>query len=387
MKALKDIDWEQVLALDAFSISNVNGPRLRTALSWLKRAWFTKLYIPTDRESDYLFFRSLNRDDYKKLFESVAGTVDSSKTMIQDFSSTSKAPSPLYVLVFLLYWSVFAKIKAPSFKYKVYLYLKACPYITVLRKIRKNRFKKLVLFADMQAMDNLLAQYFDDRITVTLQHGLYVDYGNSNTINTVNYQNQPSRYFLAWGRDTANLIQRYHPERKVRICGKPNLDESPKIESPESARYFSVIFDQNMFQEYNVKLLDLAYQVADKTGLKVNLRLHPWNNPEWYDIRSNDILMDRPLVCSEFVIGHTTSMIYEMLRIGVPAFKLKTKECALQTPESLQFESVEDLIALQQRGLGKDEIKKIGMNYIESCGQASLRQYRKFFTELAAPSH
>ena len=61
----------------------------------------------------------------------------------------------------------------------------------ILRSLLLQKFKQMVVvFADMR-IDNAIAQSFKRRgiQTATLQHGLYVDYGNAETINRVNYEN------------------------------------------------------------------------------------------------------------------------------------------------------------------------------------------------------
>lgn len=385
MNKLKDIDWEQVLAIHTYALSHGQGPSWKIAFNRLRDAWFTRLSIPSNKSAEFVLFRSLDRADYKMLFELIAGTVNAEKVVVQDYKPRSKIPDWRYFLTVFLHLPLIAEFKGYSLARRLYLYLQACPYIAVLKVIRKIGINKIVLFSDMQPADNLLAQYFRDRVTITLQHGLYVDYGDFETINRINYLNQPSRYFLAWGQDTANLIKRYHPDHIVEICGKPNLEEVSSNVRQGSDRYFSVIFDQNMFHEYNLRLLDIAYQVAEQTGQTINLRLHPWNDPADYPIK-DEVLRDQPLVDSRFVIGHTTSMIYEMLRVGVAAFKLRSKEYALQTPDSLQFATVEDLIALQNQEMRPDQIRNIGMNYIDSCGLDSLQKYRSFFDRLASMS-
>jgi hypothetical protein len=378
---LKKIDWNQVTALDSFVLHDAKIPKRTFAKHRLKASLFTRINISDGGEYEYLCFRSLERSDYKNLFELIVDTIDSPKVVVQDFTETGLWPNWQVILNILLNWQILFLVRAPSIAEKLYLYTRLCAYIVVLKKIRKISFNKLVLFADMQPIDNLLAQYYQHKTTVTLQHGLYVDYADSDTINTINYSNQPSHYFLAWGEDTKNLITLYHPDRKVVICGKPNINDAPAIRKPAAKPYFTVIFDQNMFHEYNLRLLDIAYRFAADNEMWINLRLHPWNNPKWYRIDENVVLSEQVLENSTFVIGHTTSMIYELLRMNVPAYKLKSDEFALDTPENLIFTDADELLKIHEANSNTD-FRQTGMNYIAFCGQGSLDRYGQFFASL-----
>lgn len=385
LRSLKKIDWHKVAVLDAFLIQNAPRPRRRSALRLVSELLFSRFDIKTKQATEFLCFRSLNRSDYKELFELVIDTITAPKVVIQDFTHRTRfLPNGLILLNLLTSWSVFFSLRQYPPKERLFVYFRICAYLVVLRKIRKITFEKLVLFADMQPMDNLLAQYFSDKESVTLQHGLYVDYAHSDTINTINYEHHVSDHFLAWGKDTAELIKRYHPEGKVTICGKPNLQTSIPTSEPPGTPYFTVIFDQNMFEEYNLKLLEIAYQFSNQAGLKFCLRMHPWNDPEKYFLDKRYILETRPLSMSKFVVGHTTSMLYELLRIGVPAFKLKSPERALSTPDELQFADAAGLTALSLRDFSSRDCIELGKNYISYCGRESLSQYQAFFAWLGA---
>ena len=165
---------------------------------------------------------------------------------------------------------------------KIYIYLCALCYFRSIKIISKRiQFDYLVTFADMQPLDNILSQYANNNSlkTVTLQHGLYIDYKNYENINVVNYKNIVSKYFLAWGDDTNDLVKRYHSDIKIVVCGKPIKKKDIKIDN-----YFTVLFDQNIFHFYNKKLLALACELADKLDIGINLRLHPQNKLLWYKV-------------------------------------------------------------------------------------------------------
>lgn len=382
MRGLAKIDWPMVLATDAFIFQTMKSPRRFYKLRQLAKLFLTHAEVPSGLRAEYLCFRSLDRADYQELFESVVGTIQSSKIVVQNFRRRRKVPAFKALLNLLVNLYLLPKLRVWPWRTRLYLYCRVAWYSVVLQKVAKLKFEKLLVFADMQPLDNLLIQYFPDKCSITLQHGLYVDYGNSDTINVANYRNQIANYFLAWGQDTATLIAKYHPRTRVSICGKPNLGQHPEHAIRSTEEYFSVVFDQNLFQQYNFRLLETAYEFSKQTGLKFHLRFHPWNNPRTYSVDEKFLVENRSLSGSRFVIGHTTSLIYELLRIGVPAFKLRSPEYALSTPSHFQFGCVTELQALSMRNFSAEECVQIGKSYISAYGEESLENYREFFSGL-----
>jgi len=379
---LKNIDWAKVIAIDAFVYASAPAPRRDFILRQLKRLFYSRIDVGPALTAEYLCFRSLERGDYKELFDLIVGTIPSSKVVIQDFIKPSSTLNIRMLLNLALNLPLLLKLKNLSIKPKVYVYCRMAFYRAVLQVVARIQFRKLLVFADMQPMDNLLLQAFPDRLSITLQHGLYVDYHDTDTINVVNYRNQLADYFLAWGQDTALLISRYQPGTKAVVCGKPNLAPKPESETGRDIDYFSVVFDQNMYEKYNMRLLEIANQFSELTGIKFNLKMHPWNNPARYVIDRARVIESRPLSMSKFVVGHTTSLLYELLRIGVPAFKLRSPEPALATPDEMQFEDVTELLTVTGRELSPEACIEIGRKYISHYSEESLAQYRAFFDSL-----
>jgi len=379
LKKIDKIDWAQVTAIDAFEFRNAPTPRTVFLLRRLKQAFFLDINIESKGSAEYLCFRSLNRQDYKELFEQIIQSITKPKQVVQDYSEASAKPNPSIILNCIRYWRIFFRLQSRSLWERAYLFLRLAPHLLVLEKLKRKQFRTLIVFAEMQPSDNLIAQYFKDRITITMQHGLYVDYSEIETVNKVNYESQSAEYFLAWGNNTCELMNRYKPGRKIAICGKPNLYDLKGDRTP--GRFFTVIFDQPMFHSYNEQLLSIAYEYAERSNLKIYLRYHPWNNVSLYRIDKAKMINSQAIEDSDFAIGHTTSMIYELLRIGVPAYKLSSPEPALPTPPELLFcNSIELFRLTENRHLY--DFKTIGKEYISYCGEESISQYRSFFDKL-----
>jgi hypothetical protein len=233
----------------------------------------------------------------------------------------------------------------------------------------------------MQPIDNILVQHANKNgiASTTLQHGLYVDYLECKNINMTNYKNTCSDYFLSWGEDTRRLINKYHPETKVVVCGKPIQDQR---KGKRESGFFTVVFDQNIFHEFNIKLLSIAYEVAGINGLKVNLKLHPYNKIQWYGVRKEITTLNQNIMDSRFVIGHTTSILFELMRLGLPVFKLKSQIPANRIDPALVFSDCRELLIKIKKYSGKFGFREYGKYYLKFLGAGSLKKYEIFFRKL-----
>lgn len=377
------VDFDQVLYADRYELRNraVLG-KWRNLLSAIRCLFFTSYRFPAPKSIDYVFFRSLVRDDYKVLFRKISSTVDDSKkAVIDDYIKEHNRIAPKGIAFLFLKLPSLFKFKADSTFERIYLYLRLCFYYRQISALSKFDFKVLVLFSDMQPVENLAAQHFQQRgkTTVTLQHGLYADYKDFLTINTINYLHQPSEYFLSWGRDTADLIKKYHPHRKTVICGKPisHHTVSPQRLAGEK-RYITVVLDQNIFQSYNIAMLKILSEYSKNNSLQLNVRYHPYNQKRVYEGLKLNFRADLPLEGSAFVVGHTSSMLHEVMLLDIPVLKFASDVPCVNIPDALVFSSLQEVDYAIQESFRLD-FKALSKKYISCSSEESLQQYSHFF--------
>ncbi len=388
------IDFEKVLHAD----KHLLGTRSKLGRKWnllsaCRDLFLTCFKFPEKRSGHFLFFRSLERADYKVLFNGIASAVpEQERVVVEDYLRRTTKIAPRGFLLLLVLLPKFFMLKADSLFERIYLYLRLCYYYRVVSAVSAIRFESLVLFADMQPVECLLAQYFRERgkNTVTLQHGLYADYGDYPTINVINYLHQPSEYFLAWGRDTADLIYKSGAGRKVVICGKPSVALTSPVKSETKdvavSNYFTVILDQNIFQSQNIEMLKVMAEYSKASALKMNVRYHPGNNRKIYERLGYKYCSDLDLSGSAFVVGHTSSMMHEMLLMGVPVFKFYSEIPCVKMPGELVFSSLNQLKGLLENIEGVD-FKVLAKDYIAFFGDESLKRYGEFFSSLKSDKH
>lgn len=376
---LKKINWSHVIEIDRHIYDTLNS-KVKLMLSALYLLFFERFNVDNNKNNvSFLFLKSMKRNDYDKLFNTIAEQCHSSKKIIDLISRRSIFPKLYPFFIAIKYFKVFLILDDKSFYKKFYIFIKILHYLEVYEKINNNfTFNTIVVFADMQPIDNLLVQMFrlSGKNTVTLQHGLYIDYSKYPNINSINYTNSVAEFFLAWGVGTVALINEYHPKTIVYICGKPLENEDSQVTSED---YFTVIFDQNLLRSYNVKMLEIAYQLQDMTQLKANIRFHPRNNPKSYRVRAS-CLVNQSIGNSKFIIAHTTSMIHELMRVGKAVYKFDTDIPSIHMPDDLKFLSAEELVnKLKKQSNHPDYFSEFAKYHIKFIGNDSLKKYREFF--------
>ena len=384
--SLFKVKWKKVLDIEEYIYSQMTWKERKKALhDSFMLLFFRRPSIPDKHlVTDFLFVKVMQRTDYNKLFDQIYSTCPEKKYSL-NITYTHSQHIRLYPLyIFIKYFPLLiSKLKLNPIK-SLYLTYKMIQYLEVYEKLNNRiSYKHLVVFADMQAIENLLIQMakLKGMTTVTLQHGLYIDYTKMENINSVNYKNHVADFFLAWGNSTKELIEKFKPNAKVVICGKPL--EAKNISSQKS-NYFTILFDQNLLKQHNHDLLKIAYDLHEKTQLRVNIRFHPHNRKSAYKIKKDIVYIDKELESSVFILGHTTSLIHELLRMGIPVFKLNSDVPALDIPKALTFSNANDIEAiLKHYDLKKHNFVEDGQEFISFIGRDSLKKYKEFFIGLS----
>lgn len=385
------IDYDQVLFADRFSLeSRKKFGRKWNLLKALNDLFFTCFKFPREKEARFVFFRWMVREDYKQLMHNIASVIgNQEKIFIEDYLRESVKVAPRGIVVLFQLLPKFFSFRASDLYERIYLYLRLCFYYRHLFALSKYKFEIIVFFADMQPVENLLAQYFRNKgiKTVTLQHGLYVNYRDYPTVNVINYLHQPSEYFLAWGESTADLIRISGNGRKVVICGKPTIalkalnDCESNLSSENYQPYFTVILDQNMCHAQNIDMLHLLSHFAECVSLEMNVRYHPGNNRAVYESLGLKYYTNLNIQNSTFVVGHTSSMMYEIMLLGIPVFKFASDIPCVAMPDELIFDSLSRLQEVVNSA-SKMDFEKLCTEYIAFFGDESLKKYGDFFNAL-----
>lgn len=377
--------YGKALFPDAYYLSQLGAAEKRRARQvWMDDFIRSEVSLPSVRETTWLFIRSLVREDYKALFHAVIGCVPAPDVVVwEEFKRPTRGRrlNPAHSRALIEAQSLYRLIPAADPVERSGLLIRLALYQMVLEHFSRQPDPEcVVFFADMQPIEFLLAHYFRERgvPTATLQHGLYVDYSGYETVNCVNYLHQPSEVFLAWGEQTAELIKKYHPGRKVELCGKPLVFEASTPGDVAGSGHISVLLDQRIFQEQNEQMLRIALEFGAARSLRVTARFHP-------SLDKDRILREFPglseqlhFADAELVIGHTSSLLYEALELGCRVMRYRTDIPSIPLPQDMEFSCLGELESKsklpQPQGLGK--------RFFCAVGETSLARYRAFFGAL-----
>lgn len=379
---LDQIDFSSILEIERATLSKINDDTKKDYL-WqrLEELLYNDFTIPQNEEAPLLAFRSLDRKDYERLFNQVLESTDTPVIRAENYRKQRQYANPEAADFVHQSTILMRYIEEDSPILRGCLYVHLCIHFWIVSMLFTNSFRQLVLFADMQSVENLAAQIA--RIkgikTVTMQHGLYVDYGSYNTINVVNYRNHNSDYFLAWGPETKALIERYRSDAQVVVCGNPVLEKSKLEYANNDHDYILVVLDQFIFKEQNLEMLRLVSEYGKKKGVPVAVRCHPTDNKETYFTRIQGLIDNGDVSKAKFVVGHTTTLLFEVLAKGIPTLQYVSDIPRINLPGELQFNDVASLEAID---IGARDFAELARHYVEFSGDEAMAEYAKFFSEV-----
>lgn len=374
----------KILFADRFLLSHRSVYQKRALLeSWLDQLLGLNISMPKPFEGKTLFFRSLVREDYKKMFHTVIDAASMPDSIViedyllthQKFNSDASREI-LYVNKLIQRLEIDDPIEA------IACAVRLIHYGMIVRALTAYDFQLFVTFSDMQPVEHLAALYFKARgkTTVTLQHGLYIDYGDTDTVNIINYKHQPSDNFLAWGKHTADLIRSYNPATNVVICGKPDLNRlsTPGTYAGDKDGEILVVMDQEIFQKQNVAMLRLAYEYAKSCGKTVRVRFHPHNNRPFYERTFPEITEKPEIDGASVIVGHTSSLLFEAAAIGFPIVQFMSETPTIPVSAERQFKDAASL-KLAMRDVRLESREDQSRSIIASISKESQTKYRQFF--------
>jgi hypothetical protein len=380
MYKLSKINWNKVLGVDYYYIKELN--QLQQIYAIIKAFFGAAIrnYATSIKESqtDFLFVKMQDRDDYNNLYSTIYSQCLYDKL---DFKIEYKLSLNFYFIYFLIYnGRLYLELyKEYRFIESIFLYIKLIRYTQVLRIIKKIKYKHVVVFSDVQPIENLIVQYSNlhNISTQTLQHGLYVDYEAMPNINMLNYLEVSSKTLLAWGDSTKTLFEKYNDNINIKICGKPlEMKGTNPIE-----KFMGIVLDQPMFSLYNQRLLDIAHEIAKGKDLKIFIKVRPQDKLNNYNIDPKLILEEKEIKNADFILAHTTSMIYELLRVGSKVYKLYSNIPSNSIDSKLIFSSAEELVEKLNASKNLKFINE-GKRHIAFIGAESQQKYKEFFDEI-----
>lgn len=336
-----------------------------------------KIESNSENNGELLSFKSMSRQDYDNFFYPIVQWCESDELLV--FYNRGLATEKLARIKFFFF--LMSKYSEISFFPRLYAALSILPFISLNDVFKFNVPKLFLVHAEMQPIESYLVSLakVNNIKTATLQHGLYIDYSSFDNINAINYMYIQVDYFLSWGKRTSEIINMYNNDTIVFDCG--NHTYKHKI-SFGLKKYISVVFDQNMFKSQNEAVLKIGERWAKKNGMMLNVKLHPRNRIEDYDIASSDLLIGEPVENSVFVLAHTTTYSIDVMSNGIPVFIYDSGIPNLKYPDEIKFKTIVDLDNLSSMQYTAGYFKEIANNYVHLYADDSLHEYKKIIKAL-----
>ena len=185
LKELNNAEIAMIMEADNFYLLRRSTSELNKVLnSWLKKLLYVKLLLPDSKENDICFLRTMCRDDYKDLFHSIIEASDLQGSLILEDFILESASINMNAMFYLNNHRKSAITRLQNLPYKnehkALLAVRLIYYSYIIDSLEQYSFSKLVCFSDMQPIECFASIYYNKKnvITVTMQHGLYIEYND-----------------------------------------------------------------------------------------------------------------------------------------------------------------------------------------------------------------
>ncbi|MDB4360775.1 hypothetical protein N9Z46_01505 [Akkermansiaceae bacterium] len=379
MQDIEQIDWEMVLLADELRESASAWRKIVNLVRGIG-GFFLRRSIPEVRvdSGTVLCVKSMARADYDAQWALTLNCIDEKKHAVLIEWKRGLSFDPIKRLKYLpLAWR--AANKKKSLLDRLSGTVRSLYCMDAIHAFREVAPAKVLFFAEMRPAENVLVQFFNLKNipTATLQHGLFIDYGAKKTVNRLNYEGSCAQAFLAWGEETGHLIQRFNPSVDVVICGALHIEGQPEEADPPCVY---VVLDADINRHENEILLDVGRRLGRALSLEFVACCHPRNRTDWYDLEGYSPLPPRDEYSRKgYVLGHTTTQLLKLARLGKRVFKLKSAEpCNRMIPDAVSFSDFDELQSKINSG---DYPFEWSYAHVACIGDDAQVRYSEFFNE------
>lgn len=337
--------------------------------------------------SGILAFNSRKREDYEIFFQKVIGTCSSiNRIEVTKGRCIRLDALKAYIGYFAESYN-FEKIISdetldsaykPTFIDKILTVSNLVSNYCMVKDIYTTDFsgiKGCLVYCDTLPMEAALIEACNRKgiVTITCQHGINIPSDKIESFHQLNYRYVPSKIALVWGKKNKELIEMYNPQCECIVCGNPTITIESGLHCDD---YIAVVGDIPENKKYNQIIISIAEKYARANNLRVIIRIHPTDNEENYHIDGAVSSYGKDIDKAEFILAHTTTMIFSYLIKGKKVFRLRSDIPYGLIDDSITFENVDELIALVDKSI---DFKRIVKEQIQYCGDESTKKYEVYF--------
>lgn len=268
------------------------------------------------------------------------------------------------------------------FLFKIIFYLRFVEYQSIANYYKTfdlDKMKYLTVYSDVKPAEHLFIKEANRHgiITVTCQHGMYPTNISINSVHVLNYWRSCSKYALVWGKETGKQFKKYSPGIRIFECGDMNLI-AKKFDYKKNI--IGIIMDIHENREYNQQMINVAERVAARNGMKIWIRVHPYDNSDNYSINSDISSFKKDNENAEFLIAHTSTMLFSCIAEGRRVLVYKSSFLSYDLDDKICFS---DSYELEQciKQLNYIDWKKIIEPFYCCTGDVAKQKYITFFSE------
>lgn len=325
--------------------------------------------------------REKGREDYDRIHEDCLSLIDGKGDILEVKNRLS-----FFRIFAILFAAKFYKTIKPEglcFIDRLSVALLMAKYHLDYKKISKIplNYECMISFCDANPYENMLTQMatLNNIPSITNQHGQYrILTAENMSADAEAYSNFISSKMLVWGQATVDEFSRYgvSSERLVKFgrLGSAPIDNL-KTEIDQIKERFGVILNGENGKKYNYMLIDVANQLAELTGCRFIVRLHPANNPPDYLSLVSE-MCESIQVFSEceyynrvdFSIAHMTGVLIEAISREHSIYLLDKDLPEVFKVDSMLFCSAEELKSKIEVSASND-FSKMKKHFLHDCDQ------------------
>ena len=360
----KGIDLVSPMVIDVAGFYLENDSRKwRTIIDLLTRQFQpAPLFEAFNKYKTVMTFEMLKRKDHEQLMRMLTSSIDDSTLVLLPLSR-SWLINPLRLLKCLVF---FKREKQFSLRQRLFLAAKMYWFSNLIYQLDAV-FKDISLvgknYIPFCAHESLLSYYFKQKgaTTFAIQHGMFGHYKFFIPRDVVNGDLMHVDKILTISQyQKDDLIRDWNiPEEKIYVAG--NI----KYASPHPMRHTPIkkcliLGGIASYDKYLMELLQLLDVCAEKTGMKFELRPHPFSRilsyKEVSELHHIGIADTKKIITEVFstndyeaVIAMNTFSYYEALYFGLYTFRYANGENVVFAGMDDHFTSIEEFITLKQK--------------------------------------
>jgi hypothetical protein len=371
-----------------YKIKKANCSMLKVVIISCFYMIFNDFFISGSNKGFLFVEPSIKRDDYSKIYSTVYEQCWHEKSRISFKRRRRLSLYRIFIAITKLpYLFRLRKIEKPDKSFIICspLVMLAIYFQTIemlgikknLDKFNLSASKGIVILGDIWDLERVFSNYANSKgiLTITMQHAIFPADVYENSYDILNYWKVPSRVALVWGNKSEVLFKKYSTGIKTIVCGNPMIEYTHSED--DDSDIIGIVSDIPKYSNYNQEMINIAEQYAKEFKRRVFIRIHPTDTENNYTIDSTVSEFKNDINNAEFLIAHTSTMMYTCMVQGKKVFKLESDISFHEIDKRICFNTLTKLrvcfnssSSIDFEAIAKEQISHIGAESKENYKNA-----------------